>query len=72
MSVPFCSVQTIKVSDRVIQSVNLSSFLVVQACGVGGSGTLLFLIAIVLGDASLEQDAIGLILRFDEYSRFFL
>lgn len=33
---------------------------------------MLFLIAVVLGDLGLQQYAIRLILRFDEYSRFLL
>lgn len=37
-----------------------------------GDGTLLFLISIVLGDLSLEEDAIGLIFGLDEYSLFIL
>jgi hypothetical protein len=40
--------------------------------GYGGTETLLFLIAIVLGDLGLEQDAIRFIFGFDIYSRYLL
>jgi hypothetical protein len=73
MSVPLCSVQTINVSDRVIQLAQiLFSLSVIQPGGCGGTETLLFLIAIVLGDFGLEQDAIRFIFGFDVYSRYVL
>jgi hypothetical protein len=34
--------------------------------------TLLFLIAIVLGDSRFEQHAIGQVFRFDKYTRLLL
>jgi hypothetical protein len=73
MSVPLDSVQTINVSDRVIQLAQVS-FLssVKQPGGYSGTETLLFLIAIVLGDLGLEQDAIRFVFGFDIYSRYLL
>ena len=70
ISVPFCSVQTIKVSGRVSQSEGVSS--VIRLGGYDGAETLLFLITIFLGDPRLQQYAIGLIFGFDKYSRFLL
>lgn len=73
ISVPFCSVQTINVSDRVKQSVKpIFPHPVTQFSGYGGTETLLFLVAIIFGDLRLQQDAIGMVLRFDIYSRLLL
>jgi hypothetical protein len=44
----------------------------IQSDGYGGTETLLFLIAIVLGDLGLEQDAIRFVFGFNINSRHFL
>lgn len=69
---PFCSVQTIKVSDRVIQVSSGESFSGDTARRERWDRTLLFLIASVFGDFGFQQNAIWLIFRFDKYSRFVL
>lgn len=44
----------------------------IRSDGYGGTETLLFLIAIVLGDLGLEQDAIRFVFGFNINSRDFL
>ena len=44
----------------------------IRSDGYGGTETLLFLIAIILGDLSLEQDAIRFVFGFNVKSRDFL
>lgn len=70
ISVPLVSVHTMRVSDSVVpESVSPLSSNHVRLGGEGGviaGRTLLFLIAIILEDFRLQEDAIGFIFGFDE------
>lgn len=76
MSVPFGSVHTINVSISRRGNVSSHSAISLDACdvaeGVRGKRTLLFLIAVILGDFCLQEHTIRLILRLDEYPRLIL
>lgn len=64
MSVPLCSVHTIKVSARVSYAINTRRSSIIL--------TLLLLISIVLHYPGLEQHALWLVLRLDVDARFIL